>query len=290
MPRLFKKNRPHYEFLRQKWLVRHRTASQKLFDNHLRRMAVGSLGGIMLLSTPGLSSASVSTAHPPGSHQVTGTTSKNLLLASELVDKLPAQYRNLSVGEEAVIAQTITKQLGIPVAAEIDKKRLNKTYGIIGGEQHLYRYPGDNIFAHAKTTQDWAMFGGAGIAPNLGAWGYFAPSRERMTPLDEQRERYYAAVQTFLSPGFAENVTGYRDFYKYRKMLLINPKTGQAVVADIADAGPSPETGKDLGGSPEVMEALGLGSGPRRGEVLYFFVDEPSDRIPLGPVNIPVNR
>jgi hypothetical protein len=94
------------------------------------------------------------------------------------------------------------------------------------------------------------------------------------------------AVQTFLAPGFSENVAKYRDFFKYRKMLVVNPKTGQAVVTDIGDSGPSEYTGKSLGGSPEVMQGLGLATGPRKGAVLYFFIDDPQDKIPLGPIQI----
>ena len=40
---------------------------------------------------------------------------------------------------------------------------------------------------------------------------------------------------------------------------------------------------KHLGGSPEVMQELGLAGGPRKGAVLYFFIDDPEDKIPLGP-------
>ena len=88
------------------------------------------------------------------------------------------------------------------------------------------------------------------------------------------------------SPGFAERVGKYRDFYKFRKMVVVNPKTGQAVVTDIADAGPAEFTGKHLGGSPEVMDALGLATGPRKGAVLYFFIDDPKDQVRLGPIKV----
>ncbi len=58
---------------------------------------------------------------------------------------------------------------------------------------------------------------------------------------------------------------------------------GNAVVADIADAGPAAFTGKQFGGSPEVMNYLG---GPRykKGPVVIFFVDDPNNKVPLGPV------
>ena len=129
------------------------------------------------------------------------------------------------------------------------------------------------------------MYGGSGIAPGLGAWGYFVPSEAQFSNKDKLRERYYIAVQTFLAPGFAENVGKYRDFFKFRKMLLVNPKTGQAVVTVVGDAGPAEWTGKHLGGSPEVMHFVGYAKGPRKGPVLYFFIDDPKDEVPLGPID-----
>lgn len=280
---LFKSKRPHYEHLRKKWTSRNKEITENLFEKHFRHAAASTLGGLMLLSTPGLSVPSQHISQEDGV-KIAASTSKNALLAAELLDKVPSDNRNLTPEEEKEISALVTKDLGINVAGELEGKRLNRTYGVIGGEQHLYRYPGDTLQAHSKTAQDWAMFGSAGIAPGLGAWGYFAPSKDQFTSEDEARERYYLAVQTFLAPGFSENVKEYRDFFRFRKMLVVNPKTGQAVVAVIGDAGPAQWTGKHLGGSPEVMHELGLAGGPRKGPVLYFFVDDPNNEIPLGPV------
>lgn len=281
---LFTSKKPHFEYLHKKWTARNKNLSDNLLDKHLKNIALGSLGGLMLLTTPGVS------MHSPvflagGEHEkVAGSSDTNALLVAELKDKVPDEVRKLEPLEEKRIEEVLSKFLGIKVAGELDGKRLNRTYGLMGGEQHLYRYPGDTLHAHAKTARDWAMFGDAGIAPGLGAWGYFVPSKNEFTEQYEQRERYYIAVQTYLSPGFAENVAEHRDFYKFRKMLVVNPKTGQAVVTVIGDAGPAEFTGKHLGGSPEVMDALGIATGPRKGAVLYFFIDDPEDKIPLGSV------
>ena len=283
----FKSKNPKFEHLRKKWVAREKESSQNLIDKHIRHIAATSLGGLMLMSVPGLSAAT-----PPAdlatndSAKISASSSKNALLAAELAGKLPKEVTRLSDDQDKTVTELIKKDLGVSVKAEINDKRLNRTYGVIGGEQHLYRYPGDNVFAHAKNAQDWAMYGSSGIAPGLGAYGYFAPSKEAMTDEIEQRERYYLAVQTFLSPGFAERVGEYRDFYRFRKMLVINPKTGQTVVAVIGDAGPAEWTGKHLGGSPEVMHELGLAGGPRKGPVLYYFVDDPENKVPLGPVKL----
>src|SRR3989338_2315155 len=283
----FKKKKPHFEFLHKKWTARRNGVVEGVLDKHLRHVALGGLGGLVLFGTPGLNHHQhIQITNAGNQTNIEMAMSKNALLAAELVDKMPTDTRKLTEAEDTKIIQLIAKDLGIKVKSEIDNKRLNRTFGLIGGEQHLYRYPGDAVFEHAKDASDWAMYGGAGIAPGLGAWGYFASSKGAFTPEVEQRERYYIAVQTFLSPGFSERVAEYRDFYKYRKMLVVNPKTGQAVVADIADAGPSEYTGKHLGGSPEVMQELGLATGPRKGAVLYYFLDDSSKDIPLGPVHI----
>jgi hypothetical protein len=67
-------------------------------------------------------------------------------------------------------------------------------------------------------------------------------------------------------------------------MLVVNPHNGRAIVVVIGDAGPAEWTGKHLGGSPEVMKYLERVDGRARGPVLYFFIDDPEDRVPLGPV------
>lgn len=287
MPK-FKINKPHYEYLKNKWTLRHRSIQNKFWENHgtsLKHLALTSLGGLMLLSAP-------SNSHLPPPNLIVSRDDalkgydQNVLLAQSLSDKLPKSVQPLSAVEEKDIESILSRYFGFKVKAEIDGIKLNRNYGLIGGEQHLYRYPGDNLYAHAETATDWSKYGDAGIAPGLGAWGYFAPSQKDFDNADKIKERYYLAIQTFLAPGFAENFGKYRDFFRFRKMLVVNPKTGQAVVAVIGDAGPAEFTGKHLGGSPEVMDMLGLAGGPRKGPVLYFFIDDPEDKVPLGPVKV----
>ena len=57
-------------------------------------------------------------------------------------------------------------------------------------------------------------------------------------------------------------------------------------MAVVADAGPADWTGKQMGGSPEVMDRLGLTFGFRKGQVLMFYVDDPKDQIPLGEIKV----
>lgn len=285
----FQTSSPHYEALRKKWVAKHKATSEDFFSRHgqsLKNITIGGLGGLMLLTTPGMGvDFRQGTDVVTNEGGITKAEDKNALLAAALKDKIPSEMRKLTDPEDQELAKVLSDQLGVVVAPELEGIRLNRTYGVIGGEQHLYRYPGDNLYKHANNVADWAMYGPAGMAPGLGAWGYFVPSETAFTSKDSDRERYYIAVQTFLAPGFAENVARYRDFFKFRKMLVVNPTTGQAVVVVIGDAGPADWTGKHLGGSPEVMQDLGLAGGPRKGPVLYYFMDDPKDEIPLGPMS-----
>lgn len=285
----FKSRKPHFEHLRKKWKVRHQNIQNKLWEKHgqsLKHLALGSIGGLMLLSPlspqPTLPSGNLTFSKS----DILDNYDQNLLLAKELSDKIPPNVESLDSKAELEITGVLSSYFGFKTVAAIDGIRLNRNYGLIGGEQHLYRYPGDTLLSHADSTVEWAKYGGAGIAPGLGAWGYFATSKEEFGEIDKQREKYYLAIQTFLVPGYAENVAKFRDFFQFRKMLVVNPKTGQAVVAAVADAGPSTWTGKHLGGSPEVMDSLGLAEGPRKGAVLYFFIDEAKNEVPLGPITV----
>ncbi|KKS13418.1 hypothetical protein A2617_03455 [Candidatus Daviesbacteria bacterium RIFOXYD1_FULL_41_10] len=284
----FQTKHPQYEYLRKKWVGRQKAVSEKFLATHgetIRRATLGGLGGLMLMTTSGAGFTENHNALA-GENNITYAEDKNRLLAESLKDIVPEEVRKLTTDEETQIAEVLSGKMGFKVAGELEGIRLNRSYGLIGGEQHLYRFPGDNLYKHADNAADWAMYGPAGIAPGLGAWGYFAPSESSFSEEDKMREKYYLAVQTFLAPGFAENVGKFRDFFRFRKMLVVNPKTGQAVVAVVGDAGPAEWTGKHLGGSPEAMHYLGLAKGPRKGAVLYFFVDDPKNEVPLGPIQM----
>lgn len=283
----------HYKNLSDKWKARHQDLQSKLWNKHgeslrwlsnnYRQLVSGSLGGLMLL-TGQISNTfpSLHVASPQA--QMAHAIDRKVFLVSDLAHILPKNVRPLEVEEERKISDVLSRTYGIKVTPELDGKRLNRSYGLIGAEQHLPRYPGDNLSSHFDSDEEAKLYWQQGITPGLGAWRYFASSREALTQEDTEREKYYIAVQTFLSKDFNKRFAEYRDFYKYRKMLVVNPNNGKAIVADIADAGPAEWTGKHLGGSPEVMHYLERFDGQQRGPVLYFFIDDPDDKIKLGPI------
>jgi hypothetical protein len=284
----------HYKSLSDRWKARHRDLQKKLWTKHgeslgwlssnYRQLVSGSLGGLMLL-TGQLSGLTLPSSHTVNAQSpIVQKVDKKVFLISDLSHVLPKEVRPLDAKEERDVSDILSRAYGINVVPELEGKRLNRNYGLIGAEQHLTRYPGDNLSSHFDLDEDRKLYWQQGMAPGLGAWSYFASSQEALDDLGKDREKYYIAVQTFLSKDFSTRFAEYRDFYKYRKMLVVNPNNGRAIVADIADAGPGESTGKHLGGSPEVMHYLERVDGSMKGPVLYFFIDDPDDKIKLGPI------
>ncbi len=287
--------KPHYEHLKNKWQDRHKALQQEILTkhgeafewltHHLRNFSVGAVGALLLI----LQQPTIAASTPPVSVQQNEAgidLDKDIFLVTDLSHILPKDVRVFSSEEEERITQVLSNRFGFRVVSEFNGKRLNRSYGLIGAEQHLARYPGDDITTHFASVEEASAFWGSGMAPGLGAWRYFSPSQNEMTQKDSDREKYYIAVQTFLAPGFHDNPKDYSDFFRFRKMLVVNPQNGKALIAAIGDAGPAEWTGKQLGGSPEVMEYLQRVDGKQIGPVLYFFIDDPSDTIPLGPVHV----
>ena len=291
-----KSHRPHYHHLKNKWVDKHKKLQLSLWEKHkdtlewfhdtTKNVVLGSLAGVLMLTHLNPTALiSQNLLHVGDKKAVHKEVEGKHYLMTELKSALPDTVQPLTTEQEQNVASILSRRFNMNVSAELEGKRLNRSYGIIGAEQHLMRYPGDTIDTHFATPEE-AKYISSGMAPGRGAWGYFAPSAAEMTQKDVDREKYYLAVQTFLAPGWNDDVAGHYKFFKFRKMLIVNPENGKAMVVVIGDAGPAPFTGKHLGGSPEVMSYLERQDGGARGPVLYFFIDDPDDTIPLGPVEV----
>lgn len=291
----FNKNKSHFKHLHEKWQYRHDQLHKNFLEKHKntiewfltrpRQLAMSSLAGIILLTaSPGMTMAS---SQNDVTHQSTfRDVDKKMFFMTDLGKLLPPEVRPLTLDEEKKITSLLSQNFNMNVTAEMQGIRLNTNYGLIGKEQHLPRYPGDTLDAHFDSIEEANLYAEAGMTPGLGAWGYFAPSIYQLTKQDILREKYYIAVPTFMSPGYGDDPKKFNDFYKYRKMLVVNPNNGKAIVADVADSGPSPWTGKTSGGSPEVMHYLERVDGGQKGPVLYFFIDDQKNQVPLGPIEL----
>lgn len=270
----------------QKFLKNKGISLDKLREHSARVITTGALTGSLLFASPVMSNKmpnateivkNIANFNIADDDSKDGVILPNQTLLAKIQEYLPSQIGPLTRSQEKNLEKVFSDIIGISTRATLEGEHLNTTYGYIGAEQHLVRYPGDTISNHEKTPND------EGIAPGKGAWGYFASSKNEMNEEDIQNEKWYAVVQTLYLPDWNSRVSYLRDWYKYRKVLIVNTINGNAVVADIADSGPAAFTGKHFGGSPEVMNYLG-GSRYKKGPVIVFFVDDPDNKIPLGPV------
>lgn len=254
----------------------------KIREHSAKVLGAGIISGSLLISSPS------STKLLPAPLEIIEKFRQDLpekgvktnveMLVEILASLLPQRPRPLERNEEKTLEQIFQNIIGIPVRASLEGEHLNTTYGYIGAEQHLYRYPGDSLSQHGEDN-----ILKSGMAPGLGAWGYFATSSDKLSPDLAETEKWYAVVQTLYLPDWNTRQPYLKNWYKYRKVLIVNTQNGNAVVASIADSGPAAWTGKHFGGSPEVMDYLG-GPKYKKGPVIIFFVDDPDNKIPLGPV------
>lgn len=174
---------------------------------------------------------------------------------------------NLTEEEELKAQELLSTYFNTSVKVTLDSNRMNRVWGYFGQEQHLYRWVGDTLSAHNEGLDH-------GIAPGRGAFGYFD---------NAEQEKYYIAAPIHLLPNWNTDWSTLKPWYRYRKVLVYNPKNDRAVVAVIGDAGPASFTGKHFGGSPELMEYLDMYDGSAKSKAVVLFLED-GENTPLGPV------
>lgn len=273
---LFEKKYPHAH----KYFLEKGLELGKIRQHSAKLISAGALTGTLLLSPPTGVGQLPTPSEVSKSIGEFANKENQKIPQQELIESLrvmlPEIVRPLARDEEKRLEQIIKDLTNIPVKAVLEGEHLNTSYGYIGAEQHLKRYPGDILENHGPYYKE-------GIAPGLGAWGYFSKSKADLTPELIENEKWYAVVQTLYLPDWSSRQPYLKNWYKYRKVIIVNTKNGNAVVAAITDSGPAAFTGKHFGGSPEVMEYLG-GARYKKGAVLLLFVDDPENKIKLGPV------
>lgn len=273
-----------------KWFSKKGINIDKVVQSGSRGALAGLAAGFVMLSsglTPHQSNNKPSAPLELTTNQIVGDIKARKALEQNFLNSfqevLPRNVHNLSDGEADKVAVTISEISGFKVKAELDGNRLNTNYGKIGLEQHLPRYPGETIHEHFQSNAVLSHYAKSGMTRNRGAFGYFAKDRLSLTAEDVEQEKYYVVIQTFAIEGWNKKKE-MREWYKHRKVMVVNTENGKAVIGTIADSGPARWTGKSFGGSPELMDQLGMYQGNRKAKVLMFFVDDPTNNTKLGPL------
>ncbi|KKU09528.1 MAG: hypothetical protein UX13_C0038G0010 [Candidatus Woesebacteria bacterium GW2011_GWB1_45_5] len=175
---LVNKKRIESEFLRNKLKLKSLEAKRSLFENYphvetfltergldlakLREhsakvITTGALTGTLLFAPPTF------VKNLPSPKEIVKSISDlqsgqpeapQRLLIDSLREVLPGRAGPLERSQEKALEQIFEKVIGVKTRATLEGEHLNTTYGYIGAEQHLMRYPGDIMNTHPKVAED----------------------------------------------------------------------------------------------------------------------------------------
>lgn len=186
--------------------------------------------------------------------------------------------QQLSGTNALYLEQQLSDLLGITLSTELDGYRLPHNVGVMLSSSHLERVPSDKLEKHEAYLE-------AGIDKGRSQFGWFLPKP------DEQDdnfifEKYFVGAQLQYLEEWQSNRKTLKEWYKYRKVLVVNPFNLRATVASIARVGPTERLQHQFLGSPEVIRETMIWSPKAQGKVLMFFVDDPDNEVELGSRNL----
>ncbi len=176
------------------------------------------------------------------------------------------------------LEQQLTDLFGVEVASELDQYRLPHTYGMMAALPHLKRHPEDQLHVHQQFLE-------AGLAACRSSFGWFTELGQ-LTPLAVDREKYFVTLQIDLQPAWIKSAKELSEWYKYRKVMVINPVHELAIVGAVGDFGPGNWLQHQFGGSPELVSHLKVWDLESQGKVIVYFINDPENAVPLGPIEM----
>jgi len=176
------------------------------------------------------------------------------------------------------LEQQLTDLMGFEVASELDGYQLPHTLGAMSALPHLKRHQQDDLAQHL-------LYQEAGLSDHRSSFGWFTEMGQ-LTAEAVAREQYYVSLQIDLLSEWGINAQALKAWYKYRKVVVINPFQERAMVAVVGDFGPGDWIQHQFGGSPEIIRQLEVWDVLSQGRVFVFFVNDPEEKVPLGLIDI----
>ena len=198
-------------------------------------------------------------------------------IMEKMIQLLQLPAGQLEEKSELYLEQQLSDILGFDVLANFEGNRLLFSTGIMESHPHLKRSPTDSLNKHSNYHE-------AGISKIRSAFGWFSNSSE-ISKIDNENEKYYISIPLYYHHNWNTHYYELKQWYRFRKVIVINPNNRIAVVASIGNIGPNTHTRRQFGGSPELIRAGKIWSSAGMGRVLIMFVDDPNNEVSLGPIN-----
>jgi hypothetical protein len=198
-----------------------------------------------------------------------------------VVDKLTALSKlppgKMDIETALYVEQQVSDLVGFQVATKLQNHELLHTQGSILALPHLKRSPRDTASDHrypqAPFSQKRSTFG-------------WIDHLKTTHGIAEDVEEYYIALPLHLIPTWSQESAALKEWYTFRKMLVLNPQEQLAVVCRVADSLSTNTAKYQFGGSPELILAGRCWSADTLGRVLVFFVVDDTNTIPVGPLSL----
>lgn len=174
------------------------------------------------------------------------------------------------------LEQQLSDLFGFEVTSSLDEISLPYTVGTMAALSHLKRHPADMLADHSAVLE-------AGLDVRRGSFGWFTELGQ-LTANTALREQYYVSLPLEFLPEWQTRARQLKEWFAFRKVLVVNPVTQLAAVAVVGDIGPSNWMQYQFGGSPEIIRELGVWQPESQGKVMMMFVHDPEDQVPLGIV------
>ncbi len=200
------------------------------------------------------------------------------IIFDKLKQLLQQPAKQLETDLELYLEQQLSDILGFVVTSTLENHRLNYVTGTMLAEPHLKRFPKDKLEDHDAVLE-------AGLSKNRSSFGWFINHNQDNNKRKEL-EKYYLSLQLYQLPSWQTASEELKKWYKFRKMIVINPYEKLAVVGVVGNIDHQFNIKKQFGGSPEVIREAKVWSVKTQGKVLVMFVDDPSNKVPLGLIQL----
>lgn len=174
------------------------------------------------------------------------------------------------------LEQQLTDIFGFEVTSQLEGRDLPFIIGTMAAAPHNKRFPSDQLTDHGRYLE-------AGMAPTRTQFGWMLDSGQLSDTAVNQEAFGISLPLTYLP----EWQTGHQDiksWFKFRKVVVINPFELRAVVCAVNHIAPVSTLKYQFEGSPELIRMGSIWSPKTQGRVIVLFVNDEQNQVPLGPI------
>lgn len=178
------------------------------------------------------------------------------------------------------LEQQLSDIFGFDVSSELENHKLPYIMGTLEALPHYRRFPIDHLDQHKSYLE-------AGMSKTRGGFDWML-EEGKLSSRAIIREKYGVSLPLANLKEWQVDHNELNKWYRFRKLLIINPFDLRAVVATIIDGGFISNLKYQFGATPEVIREGNIWSPGSSGKVLMFFINDKDDKVEHGPITLTV--